>query len=83
MFMSALKLSRQASVELSRIQEELLREKHNNELRLKNLMLDIEQRADKEVQAQRVFAEKERSLRVIIQAYEGQKSATEIGNLKG
>ena len=68
----------QASVELSHVQEDLLREKHSNELKTKSLVLDIEQRATKEEVAQRIFAEKEKVYLSIIRAYQGNKSPEEI-----
>ena len=73
----------QASVELSHVQEDLLREKHSKELITKTLVLDIEQRATKEEVAQRIFAEKEKAYLSIIRAYQGNKSPEEIRRLNG
>ena len=73
----------QASVELSRVEEDLLREKHAHELRTKNLVLDIEQKSTKVEEVQRVYGEREEVLKNIIRAYEGQRSLKEIDNLKG
>ena len=76
-------ITMQASVELSHVQEDLLREKHSNELRTKSFLSDIERRASKEEHSQRAFAEKEKAYVSIIRAFQGQKSPEEIEHLTG
>ena len=73
----------QASVELSHVQEQLLTEKHVNELRTKSLVSDIERRASREEHAQHAFAVREKALQAIIRAYEGHKSPKVIHHMKG
>jgi ankyrin repeat protein len=73
--------AQKASVELSHVQEDLLREKHSNELRTKSFLSAIERRASKEEQSQRVSAEKEKAYLNVIRAFQGQKSPEEIEHL--
>ena len=70
-------------MELSHVQEDLLREKHSNELRTKSFLSAIERRASKEEQSQRVSAEKEKAYLNVIRAFQGQKSPEEIEHLTG
>ena len=70
-------------MELSQIKEDLLREKHSNELRMKSMVSHMEERARAEEQSTHIVEERERTLRNIIRAYEKQRSRATIAELEG
>ena len=70
-------------MELSQVKEDLLREKHSNELRMKSMVSHMEERARVEEQSTHISEEKERTLRNIIRAFKKQSPHDRISSLEG
>ena len=70
-------------MELSQIKEDLLREKHSNELRMKSMVSHMEERARAEEQSANIVEEKERTLKSIIRAFKQQTPRERISSLEG
>lgn len=73
----------QASVDLSRVKEELSLEKHSNELKMKHMVSDLEQMTMAKEQTLCIMEEKEATLRAMVKAVKDNSPPEEISKLEG